>query len=193
MDIVQKAKEYCLDVVSSHEDIFDLKSHIPEAEKWAKLILADHPKANEEVVLLSVWLHDVSHYVGDRDSDHAVRSEKMAREFLAKEGYFADKIEKVASCVRSHRCRDIQPETVEGKIMACADSASHMTDHCYIDVMHRGRFDYASGKIERDYRDVGLFPEVQAKLTPLYNCWKKLLEEYQKLGIANEKVVPYDC
>lgn len=192
MSIVDKARKYCLHIISSHDDIFDLKSHIPEAEKWAKLILSEHEEADQEIVLLAVWLHDISHYIGKKDSDHAVRSEKMAREFLTKEKYPTEKIEKVAHCIRSHRCRDIQPETVEAKIMVCADSASHMTGYSYIDVMHRGNFSYVESKIERDYRDVGLFPEVQTKLTPLYKIWKKLSREYEKLGIASKEIIPYD-
>ena len=185
--IIEKAKEYCLKIIADHEDIYNLVSHLPEAEKWAIKLLKRFPEADPEIVLLSVWLHDVSHYVGDLESDHAIRSEKMASEFLQQNGYPKDKMGQVLHCVRAHRCRDVQPETLEAKLMACIDSASHMTDYCYINIVQNGRFDYAYGKMDRDYRDVGLFPEIQKELAPIHNAWGKLIREYEKLGVVKNR------
>ncbi len=140
MDIVEKAKEYCLGIIEKSDDIYDLDRHLPEAERWAKKIMAGYPEADREVVLLIVWLHDISHYVGDKGTDHAARSEKMAEEFLKKNKYDPEKMRQVLHGVRSHRNRDIAPETLEAKIFACADSASHMTDICYLDIAQTGRF-----------------------------------------------------
>lgn len=184
MDIVEKAREYCLGVIKQYDDIYTLIRHIPEAEKWAIKIAESHPEADKEVVLLIVWLHDVSHYVGDTSSDHAVRSEKMAREFLEKNNYDPEKIQKVLHGVRSHRNRDVAPETIEAKIFACADSASHMTDILYVDMVCQGKFEAVAAKIERDFRDIGMFPEVQEMLTPIYETWKKFVTEYKKLGLV---------
>ena len=33
-------------------------------------------------------------------------------------------------------------------------------------------------KIERDYRDIDILPEIKNQLEPLYIAWKKLLEVY---------------
>lgn len=184
MSIVEKAKDYCLNIIENSDDIYDLDRHLPEAERWAKKIMQGHLEADQEVVLLIVWLHDVSHYVGDKGTDHAVRSEKMAEEFLKKHKYNPEKMKAVLHGVRSHRCRDVQPETLEAKIFACADSASHMTDICYLDIAQTGRFKYLSGKIERDYRDVSLFPEIQRLLTPLHESWRDLIKNYEALHLT---------
>ncbi|HLC44091.1 MAG TPA: HD domain-containing protein [Patescibacteria group bacterium] len=184
MDIVETAREYCLDVIKQNDDIYTLIRHIPEAEKWAIKIVEKHPEADKEVVLLVVWLHDVSHYVGDRSTDHAVRSEKMVEEFLEKNNYDSEKMKQVLHGVRSHRNRDVVPESIEAKIFACADSASHMTDILYLDMIQQGKFEAVLAKLERDYRDIGVFPEIHKMLTPLYETWKKFITEFQKLDMV---------
>lgn len=186
MDIIEKAKDYCLNIIKNSDDIYDLDRHLPEAERWAKKIMQGHPEADQEVVLLIVWLHDVSHYVGDKGTDHAVRSEKMAQEFLEKNNYDSEKMKKVLHGVRSHRNRDVVPASIEAKIFVCADSASHMTDILYLDMTHQGKFEAVMAKIERDFRDIGMFPEVQQMLAPIHDIWNKFVAEYKKLDLVDE-------
>jgi hypothetical protein len=108
-------------------------------------------------------------------------SVEKAREFLKSIGLIEDKIEKVARCVRRHRCRDIKPETIEEKIVAFSDSASHMTTAMYINILSDSKksgYD-AKSKLERDFRDLVYFPEVKELMRPLYEAWEKLIVEYE--------------
>lgn len=180
--MIGKAKKLFLESLRGKEDIYGLGTHVPEAEKWAGKLCGIYKEADREVVMLAVWLHDIGHYPVDK-VDHAVKSEKIAREFLEKENYLKDKMEKVLHCVRSHRCRDIMPETQEAKIMACVDSASHMTDSMYVDIVRDGRAEYAFGKLERDYRDISKFPEVKKELKDVCGKWKALLGALSKIDI----------
>src|SRR6266404_4165210 len=107
-------------------------NHVPEVERWADLILTDHPNADREVVLLGVWLHDVGNLIGDKNIDHAVRSQKFVLEVLTPMHLTKEKLYGVAHCVRAHRNRDVEPFTIEAKIVAAADSASHMTYEAYL-------------------------------------------------------------
>lgn len=157
-----------------------LLRHLPQVEKWAKKLLSLYPQADEEVVLCGVWSHDIGQVVGDKEIDHAVNSESEIRRFLAEQGAKPDFIDKVAHCARSHRCKDVQPNSLEAKILAVADSASHMTDIVYLDMFSRGDYDSALGKLERDYRDVVIFPELQQAIKPLYEAWKQLLSVYPR-------------
>ena len=107
---------------------------------------------------------------------------------LEKENYDKLKIEKVLHCVRSHRCRDVMPETLEAKIMAFIDSASHMTDSMYFgmakdDKNMKQQFRVYS-KMERDLRDLSTFPEAKEKLLGLYDAWQKLIKEYEKIDLS---------
>jgi hypothetical protein len=79
---------------------------------------------------------------------------------------------------------------MEAKLVACCDSASHLTDYIYLSILVDARStnskelaSYALDKLERDYKDLSTFPEIQRKLTPLFVSWKNILNEYQKVNI----------
>lgn len=181
--ILKQAKEHCLKTLTKLDMSFGsaeadtyLPRHINEVEKWAEKIIEEYP-ADEEIVLFSVYLHDIGHAFGDH-KDHDLKSEAEARRFLKEMDFAEDKISRIAHCIRAHRCKDVQPGTIEAKILATADSLSHMTDGCYMDMAIDGRKNLALGKLERDYRDIGLFPKIRKEITPLYEAWKRLLEAY---------------
>ncbi|MCU0642506.1 MAG: HD domain-containing protein [archaeon] len=183
---IEMARSYMIETISkSKADPFGLAEHVAIVERWAKYLLKSHPEADEEVVLLGVWLHDIGHYPPD-ENDHAVKGEKLAVGFLKKLKLSKERISKIAHCVRAHRCKDVLPESIEAKIIACADSASHLTDFAYIDIVMRNKGikeKYSAlDKLERDYRDVAIFPEVKQKLEKLYLSWKRLLEEFEKIN-----------
>lgn len=178
--MIEKAKKLFLKTIKADIDIYGLIEHVPEAEKWANKMCDTYSDADREVVLLAVWLHDIAYYPVN-EIDHAIKSEKAAKKFLEKEKYPKDKMKKVLHCVRAHRGRDVIPETLEAKIMACVDSASHMTDSMYANIVRDGRSDYVFGKLERDYRDISEFPEVQKELQDVYEKWKALLNALVKI------------
>lgn len=174
--MVDKTKQHFIDTVTkAGSDYAYLLRHLPQVEKWAKKLLDRKPEADKEVALMGVWLHDIGQVIGNKETDHAVNSETEAKRFLAEIGANPDLISRVAHCARAHRCKDVQPETIEAKVLAVADSASHMTDIVYIDMANRGDLEGAKAKLERDYRDISLFPELKEEIAPLYQAWTKLL------------------
>ena len=189
-DIIIKAQNIFRKTMENYEDKYGLLNHVPEMEKWAIFMINKHPEADSEVILLGVWLHDIGHYpipLEKDKPDHAVRGEEIAKKFLEKEKYPKEKMEKVLHCVRSHRNRDVAPKIIEAKIIACIDSASHMTGDIYFGM---ARDDYLIfnnhrliEKIERDYRDISVFPEVKEKLQDIYESWKNLLKTYEKINL----------
>jgi len=181
-DIISKTKKYFATYIRENDDIYLLKSHVPLVEKWVNRLCDKHPEADREVVILGVYLHDIAHYPLIKGSDHAVRGEEKAIKFLKENGLSEEKVKEVAHLVRSHRCNDIEPQTIEAKILACADSASHFDDTTYLDIIQQGRVEYGAGKLDRDFRDIGIFPEVQQELKPLYEAWKMLYKAYMNLN-----------
>jgi HD superfamily phosphodiesterase len=177
---LKKTKKCFLEAIKNGKPIYDFfPRHVAEVEKWAKRILKNFPHADEEVVLLSVWLHDIGQADGDYSQDHAIKSEKEARRFLSSLKLPSEKINQIAHCVRAHRNKDIKPKTLEAKIVAAADSASHMTDINYLVMLQDGiSKKEVLEKLDRDYRDIKLIPQLKRGLEPLYFAWKKLLEIY---------------
>jgi hypothetical protein len=182
--VIEKAKAKFFQMVDDFgSDPFRLSPHLFEAEKWANFMLEKYPRADKEVVLLSVWLHDLGHYPVPTDVDHAVRSEQRAKEFLKKQKCPKEKMDAVLHCVRAHRCRDVMPQSFEAKIVAFVDSASHMTGPMYLEMAgddkQRNCELRVYEKIERDFRDLSSFPEIQSELKGLYAAWKKLIKAYE--------------
>jgi hypothetical protein len=119
--------------------------------------------------------------------DHAIRSEVLAKQFLTKEKFNKKKTAGILHCIRAHRCKDVMPQSIEAKIVACADSASHMTDSIYMDMARDDKMlkqDFrVYEKMKRDFRDVMVFPEVRLILAPLHRAWQKVIKEYEKIDL----------
>lgn len=188
MNIVEKAKkEFNLVVSEFGSDPYFLQSHLIEMERWAYFAFKKYPDLDKEVVLLSVWLHDIGHYPIPTEVDHAVRGVSRAQKFFERENFPRDRMEKVLHCIRSHRCNDVEPESLEAKLVACIDSASHITDTVYFriamdDKKNGGKF-RSYGKMERDFRDLGSFPEIKNELRNLYYSWEKVVREYERINM----------
>ena len=186
--IIDKAKNKFFQMIDDFgSDPYHLRPHVPEVEKWAKHLLKKFPEADSEMVFLAVWMHDLGHYPIPTEIDHAIRSEERAKEFLKKLNYPKDKMEKVLHCVRAHRCRDVMPNSIEAKIIAFVDSASHMTDAVYFRMAkdnkeNKGNFNVTK-KMQNDFRELKLFPEIQDEIQELYKAWKKLIQIYEKIDL----------
>jgi HD superfamily phosphodiesterase len=182
MDLIDQARKYFFESFRKSdpkERLYEeLPRHVPIVEKWAKRLLTRYPKANSNVLLISVWLHDIGQAFGKKEEDHAVKSERVALSFLPSIGADDSLTTAVAHCVRAHRCKDVLPETLEAKLLAAADSASHFTDIVYIDMVNKMAISEVQAKIERDWRDVSVFPDLQLEIQPLYESWSKLLNAY---------------
>jgi len=155
--------------------------HVRQVEKWALKILDYYPNADKEVVLLSVWLHDVGHENKVNLATHEVFSEIETRRFFKSLRVSREKTDKVAHCVRTHRCKeDALPKSDEAKILAAADSASHMTDTDYIHILNDGNSkEYVLNKLARDIRDTQLLPQpLREQLIPLQSAWKELIKVF---------------
>jgi len=180
--MIKKVKEHFINNLknSDQEMIRILEKHLPQVEKWALKLLEMYPEANKDIVLMGVWLHDIGHVIGNSEIDHAINSETEAKRLLTEHNLPKDIIDSVAHCVRSHRCKDVQPNTMEAKIIAAADSASHLTGNIYADMASRGEIERALGKLERDIRDTKIFSELYEQLYPVYLAWKQLLTVWPK-------------
>lgn len=155
--------------------------HVEQVQKWALKILDYYPNVDREIVLLAVWLHDIGQENKENFATHEIFSEEETRKFLGSNGVDQEKIDKVAHCVRTHRCKkDAMPETDEAKIVAAADSASHITDIVYIHMLNDGNSKKSVlDKLERDIRDIQLLPKpIQEQLIPLQNAWKELINVF---------------
>lgn len=168
----------------------------PERDSWADWLYEHHvmlvaDKAGElarrfgadaELAATAGMLHDIADAEMSRfDTRHGMRSLEVARRFMEESGYLAEEIEiVVGDALPLHGCRDGQaPQTPEGKAMAAADAVVHLTTDFYehADTAHKaeGMTDAESRawtlkKLERDFHEKILFPEVRAEVKEIYEA-----------------------
>jgi len=179
MNIIDKTKVHFLEIFRENKNppYIYLPRHVFETEKWAKKILQKYSEANREVVLLSVWLHDIGQVIG-KNMDHAINSEDESRLFLPKIEVSAMRIGEITHCVRVHKCKDVQPTTLEAKILAVANSVSHMTDFYYITMISRLSKETALRKFKKDCEIIKFLPELEKEIEPFCLAWSELLRAY---------------
>jgi hypothetical protein len=130
---------------------------------------------------VSVWLHDIGQENKKNFGTHEIFSEVETRRFLEFLKVSKVKINKVAHCVRTHRCKpDALPNSVEVKILAAADSASHLTDIVYPHMLNDGNSKKdVLQKLERDIRDIRTLPKpLLEQLIPLGEAWRQLIKVF---------------
>ena len=188
--IISDSKNAAFKIVNNTDKdfgFFDFANHIKQVEQWSKWMLEKYPQADEEVLLISVYWHDVGQFAGTEE-DHAVNSTEAIKIYLKDKDLPKDKKTAITHCVRAHRCKDVQPESLEAKLLAWSDSASHFTSDVYLLMMNddlkndTAKDDFrALGKIDRDWRDLDLFPEEKEVLADLYQSWHQLIKDYVKI------------
>jgi len=131
--------------------------HLLGVEKFAKELLKKLPKADKEIVLLGVWLHDLQRIRGKK-GDHAKIGAKEAEKVMRQFQYPEETIKYVKEMILAHRCNTrLLPKTIEGKILASADAMSHFGNDFYLLIATTGKRDvagfkkWALEKLDRDY------------------------------------------
>lgn len=179
---VEQTRKHFINTIHNGNPVHEFfPYHVEQVEKWALRILKFHPEADKEIVLLSVWLHDIGQANRGNHSIHEIISEKEARKFLPTIGLSQQKVDAVAQAVKTHRVKKgAIPATIEAKIIAAADSASHLTDIFYVIMLNQGLpKQELIDKIDRDLRDIQSLPkELLDQLTPLGDVWKQVVNAF---------------
>lgn len=172
-------------VDSAQLDDWFWPEHILVVEDFARKLVKQHSQANQEIVLLSVWLHDLGRAYG-HDSDHDQWAAKFVEKYLAKHGFEQKIIDGVKHACLTHRVKDKQPKTLEAKILATADALSHYRHTFYLRVFYLWQqriSDYQKikqklfEKIQRDFNQKMFFEEAKDMVREEYQAWMKILNE----------------
>ena len=125
--IVALTREYVYRESKKNTNKFGMNAydhHFKSVVKYAR-ILAKECHADTEVVLVAAWLHDIGSIEGYYE-DHHIQGQRFAEEFLKKQSYPQEKIDRVKHCIYAHRgSKTIKRETIEAQCVCDADSMSH--------------------------------------------------------------------
>jgi uncharacterized protein len=114
-----RAKTYFEDVAPTHD-----WHHVRRVATLAETLAAED-NADETVLFVAVWLHDIGRGREDRGEidDHAKWGAREAKRILADFDPARETVEAVQHCVRAHRfSNDVEPETLEAKLLSDADN-----------------------------------------------------------------------
>ena len=109
-----------------HDTPFFYEYHLKPAARIGK-DLAKKYGADEKVVEVALLLHDIGLTQSVENEEHGVTGARMVEEILRSKGCSQDFINKVASCVLKHSCKEHLPVSKEERIVATADALSHLT------------------------------------------------------------------
>jgi uncharacterized protein len=127
--------------------------------------------ANEEIVEIAAILHDYASVLNEKwDPKHHLKGAELAEKVLPRYHFPRKKIEKIKSCIISHRAsQNIIPKTVEARIIATADSMAH--------------FDNVDSLLLLAYfkHKKGIDEGIKWVLAKLNRSWQKLTPEAKQL------------
>ncbi len=164
------------------------KNHVPIVASFADQ-LCEQFGGSVDLAVAGALLHDFGDAFVDRhDNHHEKISEQEAQKVLVAAGYKAEEIVIITTDILAkHSCKNgILPETVEGKIVATADGLAHLSTDFYLQFawMHlpegKNFSEYKRWvleKVERDYNEKVLFPEIKDELKDRYNTLVDVFSE----------------
>lgn len=125
IDYLCEEVEYRCKLPTNHFGIGCLY-HIQAVVKNAKM-LAERYDADQEVVIIAAWLHDIASITEyELYEDHHIHGAEIAEDILEKFSYPPDKIRRVQNCIRNHRGSVLNSKTtIEEICVADADAISH--------------------------------------------------------------------
>lgn len=153
--------------------------HLLAVEKYTNFLLKKLPKANKEVVLLGVWLHDTQRIRGIKGDHQKIGAEEAGKTML-EYGYSEDVIKKVQNIILSHSCNSLMPSTLEGKILATADAMAHYANDFYLNIAVTGKRNLqeykisALAKLNKDYDEKIFFPFAKKEIKAKHEVLMKL-------------------
>lgn len=130
MDIVEKVRQFVEDECKKPTSKYGYEPyefHFTPTVKYAKE-LAQELGADEEIVEIAAWIHDIGSIMVGR-ADHHITGAKIAEEKLREFEYPEERIALVKNCVLHHRgSQKMKLEILEEQILAEADAMSAFDD-----------------------------------------------------------------
>jgi len=142
------------------DDVFT--NHVLNVKRYAsKLAKAYH--ADEFVVTLAAYLHDIYHIQTHNHKIHEIKGAEFAKEYLKKFDISDDRIELVCKCILHHRgSKNNKRNSKEECIVACADAMDHIDRwiHMFYRQSQKKSFaetvEWMDAKLDRGYKKINL-------------------------------------
>lgn len=182
MNNIDKIKKQIKEECRENNFLWFYKTHLSAVEKNAKILLEKVSKADRDLVLLSVWLHDLQR-IRKIEGNHAKVGAGEAKKVLEKYKYKEEIIKKVQEIILCHSCNSkLMPKTIEAKILATADAMSHYSNDFYLKIAVMGERDidsykeWLNEKLDRNYNVKMYFPFAKKIVKKKHEAFKEILK-----------------
>jgi len=176
MITTEKVREYCyqsLDKATPDLQSF-FKIHMKDVLEKAKQ-LAKTRGADEEIVEIAAWLHDIGSIQGNHENHDKVGAD-IAENFLQSINYPAERIEKVKRAILNHRgSKPREVKTKEEQILIDADAMSHFIEVEKLMEKYYPTKKALLDKLERSYSKMS--EQAKAEIAPLLEKFQKEFSE----------------
>lgn len=179
MSIIETVRDHVFEVSKRPENHFQnaFDEHFVPVVKYAKR-LAQEVGADEEVVEIAAWLHDIGSIQGHKE-DHHEFGRDYAQTYLAELGYPQNKIDMVKHAIHAHRgSQNIARETKEAECVADADAMSHIYN-----VVSLFRLAFKDLKLETDTAREFVRGKLQRSHSKLSDYGKQFVKEYYEAAM----------
>ncbi|MEJ5352629.1 MAG: HD domain-containing protein [Melioribacteraceae bacterium] len=148
-ELIEKVKEYVLSLLQSRissNHVYHDVDHTRNVAETAEIIgRASNLSDDElEIVIIAAWFHDLGYI--EKVEGHEEISAKYAEEFLLKENYPKEKIEKIKKCILATKVPQ-KPENILEEII-CDSDLSHLGKKSFKDRndLFREEFEFYFGR-----------------------------------------------
>lgn len=154
--------------------------HLLKVEEMSKWLLKKLPKADKEIVLLGVWLHDLQRIRGIK-GEHQKAGAIEAAKVMKKYGYDKDVMARVQEIILTHSCSRNMPGSLEAKILATADAMSHYYNDFFLVIGLTGKREikeyktWVLEKLNRNYKKKLFFPFAKKKIKDRHDLVMKIM------------------
>jgi len=192
-NIIKEIKSYSIHTAKENGWDWYYYVHQKEVVRCAEILLGKH-KANNEIVVIAAWLHDISKYsvrlekfTHAMQKRHNIDSAKIADKLLDNLGLDKKEREQVRQCILRHRNGGkYKVRNIEEKVLTVADAMSHFTGVFYF-LHHKFHSEDSVEemvekhieKFEEDWRDLGLLPGAKKLVKKEYDIFMKLHKNYK--------------
>ncbi len=159
------------------------EEHIQEVVRLCKMF-GENLKSNMDILIPAAYLHDIGKILGLEN--HAETGAAESKNYLSEIGFSSDDIEKISTCIKEHSCDKFAPSSLESKILASCDAASHFTTlfmeiffyesasgfYPDRDSSFRGCVEGNVRKGRDDWKKISI-PEIQDFVRNDYECFKR--------------------
>ncbi|MDR2901909.1 MAG: HD domain-containing protein [Lactobacillales bacterium] len=200
-EIIENIHAYVKEEAKKRKYDWFLKNHVNIVARNAEYLLTQLPDANREVVMLSVWLHDIQRIQRpDMDHKHEETSAQLAMDIMQKHKVNPIIAAAVQKSILSHSAKERIPESLEAKILSTADAMSHFTSDFFLALLVYDRRpedtpekfkNWALKKLDKDMNGGKMFFDfAKAKVRPEYERLKDFFSSALPDNLPQKEKVP---